>query len=75
MTQEEAFLRAIIDHPADDAPRLIYADWLDERGDPRGEFIRVLCALAEVPKGDPRWPEPEARQQEVGRAGGVDEAS
>jgi hypothetical protein len=29
-------------------PRLVYADWLDERGDPRGEFIRVQCELARL---------------------------
>ena len=34
MTDDEAFIRAIVDAPGDDAPRLIYADWLDERGDP-----------------------------------------
>jgi uncharacterized protein (TIGR02996 family) len=30
----------------DDGPRLVYADWLTERGDPRGELIQVQCALA-----------------------------
>ena len=41
------FLRAICDQPADDAPRLVFADWLDEHGDPdRAEFIRVQVALA-----------------------------
>jgi uncharacterized protein (TIGR02996 family) len=40
------FLQEIIASPDDDTPRLIYADWLDERGDPRGEFIRVQCELA-----------------------------
>ncbi len=29
-----------------DGPRLAYADRLDERGDPRGEFIRLQVALA-----------------------------
>jgi uncharacterized protein (TIGR02996 family) len=29
--------------PDDDVPRLILADWLEERGDPRGEFIRLQC--------------------------------
>jgi uncharacterized protein (TIGR02996 family) len=24
----------------DDAPRLFYADWPEERGDPRAEFLR-----------------------------------
>ena len=28
-------------YPDDDAQRLIFADWLDEEGDPRGGFIRV----------------------------------
>jgi uncharacterized protein (TIGR02996 family) len=42
---EAAFLRAIADAPEDVAPRLVYADWLDERDDPRGEFIRVQLEL------------------------------
>jgi len=36
---EMAFFAAIADEPLSDKPRLIYADWLDERGDPPGEFI------------------------------------
>ena len=39
--------------PDDDAPRLIFADWLDEQGDPRGRFIRVQLALARLPDDDP----------------------
>jgi uncharacterized protein (TIGR02996 family) len=35
------FLRAIAEQPDDDAPRLVYADWLQEQGDPRGEFIAL----------------------------------
>ena len=43
----EPFLRAICDNPADDAPRLVYADWLDEHGDPeRAEFIRLQVGQA-----------------------------
>jgi uncharacterized protein (TIGR02996 family) len=46
---ERAFLQAIIDTPEDDAPRLVYADWLDENGQPeRAELIRVQCRLAEL---------------------------
>lgn len=40
------FLRAIIGAPDDDLPREIFADYLDERGDPLGEFIRVQVELA-----------------------------
>jgi uncharacterized protein (TIGR02996 family) len=44
---DDAFLSDIIENPDDDAPRLIYADWLDDNGDPdRAEFIRIQCALA-----------------------------
>lgn len=50
MTDHDAFLEAIIEQPDADFPRLHYADWLDERGDPRGEFIRVQCELAAHPK-------------------------
>jgi uncharacterized protein (TIGR02996 family) len=43
------FLRAIIDRPDDDLPRLVYADWLDEHGEPeRAEYIRVQCELAGI---------------------------
>jgi uncharacterized protein (TIGR02996 family) len=34
--------------PDDDEARLVYADWLLERGDPRGELIHVQCALARI---------------------------
>src|SRR5574341_989219 len=30
--------------PHDDAPRLVYADWLLDRGDPRGELIQIQCS-------------------------------
>jgi uncharacterized protein (TIGR02996 family) len=46
MNDHEPFLQAIIAEPEDDAPRLVYSDWLEERGHPRAEFIRVQCALA-----------------------------
>ena len=39
----------IVARPDDDGPRLVYADWLLERGDPRGEFIQVQCANAARP--------------------------
>src|SRR5262245_54253983 len=54
-TYEEAFLDDVVANPDDVAPRLIYADWLDDAGQsPRAEFIRVQHALADLPPGDPR---------------------
>jgi uncharacterized protein (TIGR02996 family) len=49
MSDDAAFLRAITAAPDDAAPRLVYADWLDERGDPRGEFIRLQTAMDALP--------------------------
>jgi uncharacterized protein (TIGR02996 family) len=46
MSDEAAFLDAIRSAPADDAPRLIYADWLDEQGDARAEYVRLAHAVA-----------------------------
>jgi uncharacterized protein (TIGR02996 family) len=44
--ERRAFLDAIREAPDDDAPRLIYADWLDERGEfERASLIRFQCAL------------------------------
>src|SRR5690606_1254176 len=37
---EQAFLEAIDSNPGDVLQRLIYADWLEEQGDWRGEYIR-----------------------------------
>ncbi len=41
MTEEQAFLDAIKANPSDRALRLIYADWLEERGDERAAALRV----------------------------------
>lgn len=41
LSDRAAMLRTILEHPEDDAPRLVYADWLDEQGEhERAEFIR-----------------------------------
>ncbi len=38
-------LTAVHAAPHEDAPRLVLADWLQERGEPWGEFIAVQCKL------------------------------
>src|SRR5262245_37438328 len=42
---DEAFIRAIQASPHDTAAPLIYADWLEERGDTRGECLRLVSLL------------------------------
>jgi uncharacterized protein (TIGR02996 family) len=44
----KAFIDAIAENPDDDTARLVYADWLDERGDPRAEYLRLEVELAVV---------------------------
>lgn len=46
------FIQAIQASPGDEIPRLVYADWLDDQGDPRGELIRVQCEIARRPAND-----------------------
>lgn len=65
-TDEERFLQAIEAHPDDDESRLVYADWLEERGDPRGEFIRVQCEMEEAEGVDSRrWMTLLGRQEQL----------
>jgi len=61
---ELALLTAVIAHPDEDTPRLVYADWLDEHADTlsgrnpnevraRAEFIRAQIEAGRFPPGDP----------------------
>jgi uncharacterized protein (TIGR02996 family) len=58
----DALLAEILANPDDDAPRLIYADWLEEHGDPdRAAFIRAQVRLAHfnwraIPPGAEHYP-------------------
>ena len=61
---DEALLQAIRERPDDDGPRLVLADWLSERGDPRGELIVLQCRLARMDRNDDerRWIEARTRE-------------
>ena len=51
----EAFYAAIRATPDDDLPRLVFADWLDENGQPeRAEYIRLACAISHEREGEQR---------------------
>jgi uncharacterized protein (TIGR02996 family) len=60
---EAALLAAVQADPADYQARAIYADWLEERGDPRGEYLRLDMQLVTLPprltalvdRIDPNW--------------------
>jgi uncharacterized protein (TIGR02996 family) len=53
------FFRDIKEHPDDDTPRLVFADWLQEHGDPaaaaRGEFLRSCVLRHRLSPDDPGY--------------------
>jgi uncharacterized protein (TIGR02996 family) len=68
---EAAFLQDIKDHPDDDTPRLIFADWLEEHGQPeRAALIRVQVERARLPEADPRQRQLAAEEQQLLREHG-----
>jgi uncharacterized protein (TIGR02996 family) len=71
--RHEGFLQAICETPDDDAPRLIYADWLQDNGDPeRAEFIRVQVQRVSLDPDDPGQRALFARERELqARHGGA----
>src|SRR5690349_19048065 len=58
MHDEDDFLRKLLDNPAADTVRLVYADWLDERADAESklmaQFLRLTVQLLE-PGLTPGW--------------------
>ena len=67
MNDHDALLRALVENPDEDTPRLVYADWLDEHADTlpvpaavraHAQFIRDDIALSRLDEYDPlrlRW--------------------
>src|SRR5215510_9578888 len=61
MTTEDDFQAALDKNPEDWQTRLVFADWLEERGDVRAEGYRALGLLHRVPVGAVRpdqWCDP-----------------
>jgi uncharacterized protein (TIGR02996 family) len=61
MSIEEGFLAQLAAHPEDDDTRRVYADWLEERADRRGEYLRLEIEYAGLGEDDPRRAELEGR--------------
>jgi len=58
-------VREIRADPDADAPRLVCADWLLDRDDPRGEYIVLACRLARMTPGTPEHDSLEARRRQL----------
>src|SRR5258708_2001809 len=48
-----------------DEPRLAYAGWLHQQGDPRGEFMRLDIEWRRMEAEDPRFAALDARRQQL----------
>jgi uncharacterized protein (TIGR02996 family) len=65
-SEDLALWRAVVADPHDDAPRLILADWLEERErSERAEFIRVQCAIAQSDESAADWPALRQREEQL----------
>jgi uncharacterized protein (TIGR02996 family) len=65
MDQEQAFLEAIRRRPGSGAERLVYADWLTDQGNPRGEFMHLQYQARHLPGGSPQRLDLEARAHDL----------
>jgi uncharacterized protein (TIGR02996 family) len=68
MNDEAGFRQALLERPEDEALWSVYADWLEEQGDPRGELLRLLRALTRAVEVPDR-PRQEQRLRELLAAG------
>lgn len=50
MTNEQRLFQTMMENPEDMDLRLVIADWYQEQGDPRGEFIQIQIALDRLPR-------------------------
>jgi uncharacterized protein (TIGR02996 family) len=51
MSDDRAFLEGVLAQPRDDDLRLVYADWLEDQGDRRADYLRLEVALSREPDG------------------------
>lgn len=65
--RDAEFIRAILDAPFDDRPRLVYADWLEDLGDPRSEFLRLQEEIRGVDVFGPEYMALAEREREIVR--------
>lgn len=63
--QLAVFLGDIKDNPADDTPRLILADWLQDQGDPRGELLALELQRLRLGDGHPKAEELYRRERQI----------
>lgn len=63
--QRAVFLREIKDHPNDDTPRLILADWLQDQGEARGELVFSQVHRRRLAEDDPQRVALQLRERQI----------
>lgn len=63
MNSEDAFVQAIRNDPLDAALKLVFADWLEERADPRSEFLRLEVELSQTDESHDQYESVRARHR------------
>ena len=65
MDEDFDFIQDIQAEPNDELRRLIYADWLEDRGDIRGAFLRLEAQLARMSVKDEGFADAKDRLEEL----------
>lgn len=51
--EQRPFIEAILEDPDDLTGYLVYADWMEEQGEPQAELIRVQCQMEMIERTSP----------------------
>ncbi len=65
MSLEGRLFQAVLEDPENVDLRLVFADWYQDHGDPRAEFIQVQVALDRLPKGHVWREDMEKRERDL----------
>src|SRR5262245_25752129 len=62
---DAGFLTALQANPFDDETRLVYADWLEERGDVRAGYLRLVAEVVNRLRRGVEWSELRVRLRDL----------
>lgn len=68
--EESPLFQEILAHPHDRELRLVFADWLEEQGDPRGQLVRLQCQLESMARSEAGYSRQRAKAGKLERQHG-----
>jgi uncharacterized protein (TIGR02996 family) len=60
-----SLIHGILSEPGEEAPRLVYADWLEEQGDPLGQIVRLHLEMGRPSTSNARRHALQRREREL----------